>query len=165
MGKKALINLLLLYVMIINSIGVSKVAGTSMEPTLRDGSFVLINKLSSHLRRPRYGDVVVISQKEKGYSITKRVIGVPGDTVMIEDGTVYVNGSPLPEIYTLGKSGEMNPVRVVEETIFVLGDNRDPGESLDSRSTEMGLIKTKDVKGYGFVSLYPFYKIMKPLKI
>lgn len=76
-----------------------------MDASLKDGSILFINKLSSHIGKPDYGDVVVI--KIGNYKIIKRIIGLPGDTVSINSGTVYVNGSPLPEIYTLGKSNDI----------------------------------------------------------
>lgn len=161
---KFILKLLIVYIIVNNSIGLTKVSGVSMSPTLRDGSLLIVNKLSTHISKPKHGDVIVINLQDKGYSIIKRVIGLPGDTVVIKDGVVYVNNSPLPEIYTDGKSDDMKEVKVEENKIFFLGDNRTPGESLDSRDEDMGTLPMSSIDGYAVVSILPAYKIMKPLK-
>ena len=159
------IKLILIYLVITNSVGFTKVYGDSMSPSLKDGSILMVNRLSSYFGSPKIGDVVIIREDGKEYDIVKRVIGLPGDTVAIKDGTVYVDDNPLPEIYALGEPNDMDKVLVPEGEIFVLGDNRTPGESLDSRDPSMGPVSIDDIKGYAVISLYPFYKIMKPLKI
>lgn len=157
--------LIIIFMVVTKSVGITRVYGHSMDPTLRDQSWVAVNKLSTYLRSPKYGEVVIAREPGKGYDIIKRVIGVPGDTVAIQDGTVYVNDMPLPEIYTLGEPWDMEEVEVTQGNIFIMGDNRTPGESLDSRDPDMGQIPIKSVKGYVMISLFPMYRIMKPLEI
>lgn len=151
------------YIIISNTAGLTLVSGFSMEPTLRDKSLLFVNKLSVHISEPEYGDVVVVQQK--GYDIIKRVVGISGDTVKIEKGIVYVNGTPLPEVYTLGKANDMKEITVGEDKVFIMGDNRTPGESLDSRDPSIGPVSVKKIKGYAEVSLFPMYRIMKPLQL
>ncbi|RXJ02785.1 signal peptidase I [Anaerobacillus alkaliphilus] len=145
------------------TIGFTLIVGDSMQPSLKDGSFLLVNKLSATIGEPNYGDVVVL--EEGGYDVIKRVIGVPGDTVSISDGIVYVNEIPLPELHTIGDANDMAAVTVGLGHIFVMGDNRTPGESLDSRDPNMGPVPITNIKGYASVSLFPFYKIAKPLQL
>ncbi|WP_163099435.1 signal peptidase I [Peribacillus alkalitolerans] len=157
----AIVKGLIIYLLVTSSIGITRVSGHSMDPTLRNGSFLIINKLSALFMEPSYGDVVIVHQN--GYDIVKRVIGIPGDKILIQEGQVYVNDVPIPEIYTLGNPDDMELVTVQAGKVFIMGDNRTPGESLDSRDSSMGPISSSDIKGYAVVSLFPFYKIMKPL--
>jgi signal peptidase I len=160
---KFFIGLFIFCFLINNAIGLTIVSGHSMDASLKDGSILFINKLTSHVGKPNYGDVVVIKMDD--IEIIKRVIALPGDTVSIQSGTVYVNGSPLPEIYTLGESNDIEQISIGGGHVFVLGDNRTPGESLDSRNADIGPVLISNIKGYANVSILPFYKIMKPLKL
>jgi signal peptidase I len=153
------------YFVLTHTIGLTKVSGNSMNPSLSDGSIVLVNKLSNYVGNPKYGDVVIIHDAGIGYDIIKRVIAVGGDTVSITNGTVYVNRVPLPELYTTGQANDMKETFVEANKIFVVGDNRTPGESLDSREARIGTIPVQEISGYAIVSLAPFYKIAKPLKL
>ncbi|WP_449538423.1 S26 family signal peptidase [Ferdinandcohnia sp. Marseille-Q9671] len=72
---------------------------------------------------------------------------------------VFVNGEPIEENYTIGSSTDMPAILVEEGSYFVMGDNRTPGESLDSRSTDIGLIPATQIKGEAFFSITSF----KPL--
>jgi signal peptidase I len=160
---KFLAGLIGIYLFVSNSIGITRVSGHSMDPTLRDGSFLFVNKLSALISKPDFGDVVIV--QESGYQIVKRVIGIPGDTVAIQEGVLLVNNVPIPEVYALGTSNDMAPVTVGEGKMFIIGDNRTPGESLDSRDPSMGPISDELIEGYAVVSIFPFYKIMKPLEL
>ena len=120
---------------------------------------LFVNKLSTFISEPSHGDVVII--KEDDFLIVKRVIGIPGDIIAISEGVLYVNNKPVSENYVLGTSNDMEPVTVEKDKIFIMGDNRTPGESLDSRDPNMGLISDERIKGYAIVSLYPFYTIKK----
>jgi signal peptidase I len=160
---KFLAGLVVIYLLVTNTIGITRVSGHSMDPTLRDGSFLLVNKLSTFVSKPDFGDVVIVNEGD--YQIVKRVIGVPGDTVAIQGGVLYVNNVPIPEVYPLGKPNDMAPVTVEEGKMFIIGDNRTPGESLDSRDPSMGPISDELIEGYAVVSIFPFYKIMKPLEL
>ncbi|MFS0774570.1 signal peptidase I [Neobacillus sp. 3P2-tot-E-2] len=156
---KFIAGLFVVYIIVSNTIGTTKVIGHSMDRTLKDGSFLFINKLSTFFSKPSHGDVVII--KEEDLRIVKRVIGIPGDTVSIQGGVLYINNEPVPENYVLGTSNDMSPVTVEKGEVFIMGDNRAPGESLDSRDPKMGTISVEHIEGYAVVSLYPFYTIKK----
>lgn len=136
------------------------VSGPSMMDTLVDGDYVLLlnNVLSGD---PEYGDIVVISKHDysDGEPIVKRVIATAGDTVDIdfEAGVVYVNGQALDEPYTRTptnlKEGTQFPLTVPEGCIFVMGDNRN--KSLDSRSTQIGIVDCREVLGEAVFLVLP----------
>lgn len=140
------------YVFFTYVIGLSIVEGDSMSPTLEtNGVLLSLNAFAQH----EPGDVVIFSN-DYGFSTVKRIIGVAGDTVAIENGVVIVNGTVLSEDYTAGIPDDMNAVQVADDSFFVLGDNRRSGESLDSRSAEVGLVPTASIEGEVLVSLFPF---------
>jgi signal peptidase I len=161
---KFIVKLVVICVLVNSSVGITRVIGHSMDPTLKNGSLLLVNKFSTYFGQPDHGDVVIIDDG-MGYDIIKRVIGLPGDKVSIKDGTVYVNESPLPEISVLGISDDMSEVVVEKDHLFIMGDNRAPGESLDSRSDDVGIVDISGIKEYALISLLPMYKIAKPLEI
>ena len=134
---------------------VVNVSGDSMTNTLQNGEKLL---LSGAITNPDYGDIVVI-RRANDTPLIKRVIGLPGDTVFIDDtnGVVYRNGEPLTEPYVRGgftpSLGMSSAYTVPEGGIFVLGDNR--RESLDSRKLR-DQIQMKDVVGVVTFRLNPF---------
>jgi signal peptidase I len=162
---KYVIFLCALYLIFTLGIGIIQVSGNSMEPSLKDGSFLLTNKLATHIKKASYGDVVVVKENHQEFFIVKRVIGVPGDTISITGGKVYVNNMVIPELYTTGIPNDMEPITVPEDHVFIMGDNRNPGESLDSRDPAVGPVPNSSVKGYPLLSLFPFYKIGGPLEL
>ncbi len=102
------------------------IVGSSMEPDFHDGQRLLINKATYFFREPAMGDVVVFHppNSRRGDYI-KRIIALPGDTVEIKMGMVYVNDSPLDEPYIKDQpSYSLYPKTVPENNYFVLGDNR-----------------------------------------
>lgn len=139
----------------------TRVYGQSMEPNLHTDQRLIVEKLSynAYLRQflsfngPERGDVVVIRLQTQGDELLiKRVIGLPGDEVVIHDGAVFVNGQPLNEPYLASKTtGSFGPTTVPPLHIFVLGDNRD--FSNDSRS--FGTIPLRDVVGRAWFSYWP----------
>ena len=139
------------------------VRGDSMYSTLEEGDYLIINRMAYKFGDPQRGDIIVFEsdlQQDDGTSkdLVKRVIGVGGDTVKIENSKVYVNGTELDEPYIDEQITEGNVDTVVPEgTVFVLGDNRDI--SLDSRYEQVGFINESDILGKVFVRLYPFNKI------
>lgn len=125
--------------------------GPSMDPTLKDGQDYTVNQVVYLAGTPDRYDVVAyrtVDNQDKYYSI-KRVIGLPGETVLIQNGQVYINGNPLSdrpveaEIRTAGlaESG----VTLGENEYFVLGDN--PDDSQDSRYPSVGNIKKSEILG------------------
>jgi signal peptidase I len=129
----------------INQFGValSVVNGTSMQPTLQDGDRLLINKFSLLFDTPKKGDVITFRDpSDPNRYLVKRVIGLPGDTVEIRNGVLYVNGTAMQEPYINSRieDGDFGPVRVKEGTVFVMGDNRHRFASRDSRYESVGLV-------------------------
>ena len=138
------------------------VSGTSMQPNLNTNDKVLLTSIAV---QPQYGDVIVAEHSTKsGEPIIKRVIAISGQTVNIDsaNGTVLVNGAVLNESgylsaqvkTTLEDANVKFPVTVPAGKLFVLGDNR--AVSLDSRSSEIGLIDMKNVLGKANLVLFPF---------
>lgn len=110
-----------------------RVDGSSMEPTLQSGEFVIVNKLTYKLGTPEIGDVVVFHYpRDPEQEYIKRVIGLPGDEVDITDGEVFVNGQLLEEDYIAASPAYESSWEVPDDAIFVLGDNRN--NSADSHS-------------------------------
>jgi signal peptidase I len=139
----------------------TRVYGQSMEPNLHTDQRIIVEKLSYNryvrqylnLNGPARGDVVVISlESQGGELLIKRVIGLPGDTVEIHDGQVFVNQQPLHEPYLSGATtGFYGPIVVPPLRIFVLGDNRN--FSNDSRN--FGTIPLEQVVGHAWFSYWP----------
>lgn len=151
--------------LILHIIGLTRVSGNSMNPSLNNGNVLLVNKWSTYFGAPEFGDVVIIHSPRLSYDIVKRVIGTNGDRIAITDGTVLVNGNEIPELYALGIPEDMEEVYVGAGEVFVLGDNRTPGESLDSRSSELGLVPEENITGYALIKLIPWGGIAKPLEL
>ena len=164
------LQLVLLVVMVVvlrNVMGTVLVKGSSMEPNFNHGDLVFINKLSTSVGSPDYGDVVICKLEEgSGYeNIIKRVIGLPGDEIDIVENEddedvydLYVNGEYIKEDF-LGEpmmtDGNIEyPFEVPENSYFVMGDNRN--ESLDSRRESVGAIHKDDLMGKVVLRLYPF---------
>ena len=123
---------------------VVQVAGSSMEPTLKEGDILVLIKSDS----VEHGDMCCVSWQNK--SLLKRVIGLSGDMVDIDaDGNVFVNGKLLDEPYVenkeLGRCEIEFPYQVPENKIFILGDKRDT--SVDSRSSAIGCIGKDQIVG------------------
>lgn len=136
------------------------VMGHSMEPTLSDQDNLLVDKLSYRLHDPKRFDVVVFPYQyaDKTYFI-KRIIGLPGETVRIDDtGSIYINNELLMEAY--GKEVIEDPglardgITLGADEYFVLGDNRN--DSSDSRFVSVGNIKGSQIIGKAFLRIYPF---------
>jgi len=106
--------------------------GPSMLPTLKDGSYVFLDKLSYRLHPPERGDVIVFrSNEEPVMHYCKRVIGLPGQVIEIRRGQVYLDDAPLHEPYIIGNTfWELQPTRIGEDQIYAIGDNR--GMAIDS---------------------------------
>lgn len=129
-----------------------QVDGNSMEPTLANGEILFLRRT----KEVSAGDIAGIYYKER--ILLKRVIGMPGDEIEIdEDGNVYVNSRPLEEPYlaekSLGKCDLEFPVKVPEGTFFVLGDNR--AVSVDSRDGSVGYVREDQVVGKAVYRVWP----------
>lgn len=135
---------------------VLQIQGTSMEPTLNDGEIVVLIK-TPKLKR---GQLCCFSYQNK--FLIKRVIGVPGDSIVIDDeGYVYVNDELIDEPYIIDRSiGECDisfPIYVTENHYFILGDHR--STSIDSRSSVIGLVSSDQVLGKIVFRIWPFEAI------
>lgn len=108
------------------------ISSNSMAPALYPGDRVLVDRLTYRFRDPSRFDIIVFKHPLNNYNYVKRIIGLPGETVEMRKGTVYINGRPLREPF-IQKRGysEFPPVKIPAEHYFVLGDNRD--NSNDSR--------------------------------
>lgn len=152
-------------VIIIQFVIPTTVYGVSMEPNFEPNDYLLVNRLAyDDHRKPERGDVVVFSSHLKDKNgedkmLIKRVVGLPGETVEVRDGMVYINGEVLEEDYTKDgiTNGEVAPVIIPENDYFCLGDNR--LHSTDSRFMEVGLVDAEDLVGQVIFRLYPFNKI------
>jgi len=102
-----------------------RVDGASMQPTLETGEFVIVNKLAYMLGKVQIGDVIVFHfPRDPEQEYIKRVIGLPGDQVTVQDGKVSVNGQPLNEDYIAAPPAYESTWEVPADSLFVLGDNR-----------------------------------------
>lgn len=138
----------------------TRVDGSSMETTLSDEDHLLVDKISYRFREPERYDIIVFPyMHEKNTYYIKRIIGLPGETVQVIDGYVYINGDLL-ESDTYGaevmESANMaaEELTLGDDEYFVLGDNRN--HSADSRDPSVGLIKRKNIMGKAWVRIYPF---------
>ena len=118
---------------LVNSlVGRYRIDGSSMNPSLFDGQYLLINNISYFLEEPQRGDIIVFKHPNNDLNLIKRVIGIPGDHVEIQGGRVTVNGVPFDEPYIQASPNYNGVWDVPEEQYFVLGDNRN--NSSDSHS-------------------------------
>lgn len=140
----------------------TKVEGISMEDTLENDDYLYIDKLSYQFHEPERYDIIVFPYS-KGIYYIKRIIGLPGETIQIIDGSVYVNGEALNESYGLEKMESAGiaekPITLGEYEYFVLGDNRNSSE--DSRFVEVGTIVRDKIVGKAIFRFWPLSEIGK----
>lgn len=154
--------LLLIALFIVTFIGQRTVVdGRSMENTLNDKDNLIVDKISYRFKEPKRFDVIVFPYQKRNYFI-KRIIGLPGETVNIdEDGNIFINGVLLEENYGKEKIKDpgiaSRPIVLGENEYFVLGDNRN--DSFDSRYFEVGNVKKENIIGRAWLRIYPFNKI------
>ncbi|MBQ7956219.1 MAG: signal peptidase I [Lachnospiraceae bacterium] len=154
--------------LIVNFVGQRTIVnGASMEPTLygtdkndpeKVGDNLIVDKITYRFNDPKRFDIIVFPFQYSDEFYIKRIIGMPGETVQIdEDGVIYVNGTVLKEGY--GKEVILDPGRAIEpvtlgaDEYFVLGDNRN--NSADSRSEVVGNIHREDIIGRAWFRIWP----------
>lgn len=141
----------------------TQVKGSSMEPTLSDNDNLIVDKISYRFKDPQRFDIIVFPfQYEENTYYIKRIIGMPGETVFIdEEGTIYIDGEVLAESYgseimlSAGRAGES--VTLEEDEYFVLGDNRN--NSSDSRDPSVGNIHRDKIIGKTWIRIWPLNKL------
>ena len=136
-----------------------RVDGDSMIPTLVHNEDMLVEKMSYWFNDPLRGDIIICFYPGYTESCVKRVIGLPGETVEVRDGKIYIDGSELDErAYWDGQIvGDMDPVFVGARHVFVVGDNRNG--SKDSRNASVGAIPYAKVVGRVVAVVYPFDEV------
>jgi signal peptidase I len=163
---ETLVLTLLIYLLIHNFVAQPfEVQQSSMVPTIVDGEYILIDKLTPRFGGYDYGDVVVFNPPAgsgldvQGIPFIKRIIGMPGDTVEIKDGIVYLNNKRLKEPYIdpkfIDRSRSYPPVFVDPGHYYVLGDHRN--QSNDSRN--WGLVPERYIYGKAVFRYWPMAKI------
>lgn len=134
------------------------VSGSSMENTLHHGDNLIVDKITYRFKDPSRYDIIVFPFRyEENVYYIKRIIGLPGETIQIEDGTIYVDGEVLYESYgrEVMKSAGLaaDPVTLGEDEYFVLGDNRN--DSTDSRDPNVGVIHRDEIIGRAWMRIWP----------
>ena len=141
----------------------TRVEGHSMEPALSDGDNLIVDKISYRFYDPERFDIIIFPyQWEPNTYYIKRIIGLPGETIQIDDeGNIYIDGEVLQEHYGLERiknpGSAREPITLGEDEYFVLGDNRNNSE--DSRFTQVGVIHRDDIVGRAWLRIYPFDRI------
>jgi signal peptidase I len=135
-----------------------RIESHSMEPNFYEGQFILVNKMAYRLGSPERGDVLVFHNPNNvKEDYIKRVIGLPGDTLEIHDGKVFINGRELVEKYPINeitRTQVYGPVVIEPDHLFVMGDNRP--QSQDSRY--FGQLSEDLIVGKAWVRVWPFNK-------
>lgn len=138
-------------------LGQAIISGNSMSPVLEADDMCLVDRLSYDLGKPKRYDVVVFDREDTGKQNVKRIIGLPGESVRISGGTVYINEEELDSektgMISLPGIAE-NTVELAEDEYFVLGDNADSSE--DSRFSNIGNVKFSSIRGKLWLVMRPF---------
>ncbi len=134
-----------------------QVFGICMQPNIEHGDRIIVNKVSYRLTGPERGDVIVFhSPRDSKTDLIKRVIGLPGETIEVTGGTVYIDGNPLQEPYLNEKPKYQYPRQTLPEgQYFVLGDNRN--NSADSHSG--WLLPEENIIGKAWAIYWPFERL------
>ncbi|HIU02859.1 MAG TPA: signal peptidase I [Candidatus Onthocola gallistercoris] len=136
----------------------TEVIGESMSPTLEDGDNLIVDKITYRFSDPKRFDIIVFPFKEnRTVYYIKRIIGLPGETVQIQDGKIYINGIELNEDYGAEPIEDPGiasaPITLGEDEYFVLGDNRN--NSQDSRTAAVGNISRDEIFGRAWIRFWP----------
>ena len=140
----------------------TRVSGDSMESTLHTGDNLIVDKISYRFRDPERYEIIVFPYRyQENTFYIKRIMGLPGETVQIKDGYLYINGERSDEDYGLERmnSGGIAEEEIVlgEDEYFVLGDNRN--ESSDSRDPRVGVLHRDELIGRAWVRIWPLNNI------
>ena len=130
-----------------------RVDGDSMNKTFKNGDILILYKLSKINRF----DVIVLHEEKDNEKIIKRVIGMPGDTVAIKDGEIYIKKKKIDDKYAYGMTSDYDRITLKSDEYFILGDNR----LISKDSRYFGPIKEKEIKGKVIFRIFPFSKFGK----
>ncbi len=126
-------------------------AGDSMSPVLKNGDVVLVDRLVYNAVKPKRGDIIVFKPGgiENAHYLIKRVVALPGETIQIKNGSIYIDGEICTEgiyvskISSAGLAAE--PIELGTNEYFVIGDNHEGSD--DSRTADVGKVKRRDIFG------------------
>lgn len=140
------------------------VDGQSMSPTLESKDYLIVNRLAYKNEVPERGDIIVFKtgltdgKSDEKKNLVKRVIGLPGEHLVIKDSKVYINGDYLEEDYLINVYTDGNiDITIPDDSVFTMGDNRENSD--DSRKAYIGTIELDDIIGKVFVRMHPFNKV------
>ena len=141
----------IIFLVVNTAVGRFRIEGPSMQPNLHEGEYTIVDKIAYQLHAPERGDIVVFERPGQP-DLIKRVIGLPGETIEIRGGQVFINGSPIAEPYiTTPATDSMGPQTLEPDHYFVMGDNRN--NSSDSRS--FGPISAQVIVGRAWIIYWP----------
>lgn len=155
----------LAYFIIYYALEKTNMIGASMETTLSTDNSIIINKFSYRFSEPKRFDIIVFKQsgEEHSYYNIKRIIGLPGETLQIKDGNIYINSELVEDIVNVEPMANYGlaeeEILLEENEYFVLGDNRNNSE--DSRFASIGNIRKNEIIGKAFLRLSPFNFVNK----
>lgn len=124
-----------------------EVQGFSMEPTLDDGQYIVVNKAAYWFGEPQRGDIVVFDSSQMNHGIIHRLVGLPGETVEIDDGKLYINGERKREPYIEGNSISASTREIPEDSYFIIGDNRS--------AASWDVVSREDIIGKAWLCYWP----------
>ena len=133
------------------------VSGNSMSPVLEANDMCLVNRLSYDLGAPDRYDIILFERNDTGKQNIKRVVGLPGESIQISAGLIYINGEALKDerIGVIALSGLANNIiELGDDEYFVIGDNADSSE--DSRFSNIGNVKKSSIRGKIWLRIKPF---------
>ena len=124
-----------------------EVSGQSMEPNLHNGQFVMISKIVYWFDEPERGDIVVYNSDRVGHHVIHRIVGLPGETIAVREGKIFVNGDQLEEPYIPDGSRTVRAQTVPDGNYYIIGDNR------DAASWEM--VPAEKIVGKAWICYWP----------
>ena len=141
----------------------ARVDGTIMLDTLHENNIMGVSRLHYRLNEPQRGEIITCNYPEDGNKLfVKRIIGLPGETIEIREGTVYIDGEPIAETYlTRVDDQSMDPITLAKDEIFVMGDNRPV--SRDSRA--VGPLTLDEIYGRVLFVAFPFNEIRSTMAL
>ncbi len=124
-----------------------EVSGNSMEPNLHNGQFVMVSKIVYWFDEPQRGDIVVYSSDNVGHHVIHRIVGLPGETIEVTKGNIFINGVQLEESYIPDGSRTIRARQVPDGNYYIIGDNR------DAASWEM--VREESIVGKAWICYWP----------